>query len=136
MNNSVMDRNMVKPTDHFIRFLGYVRPYWKDLLLGTLGGVVKFTVPLLVPQVTRYLLDDVFLNQALPASEKIHQLILYIGGLILIFVVFWTPWTYVRHYLTSRGGNQSVFDLRSELYEHILRMSASFFERNRSGSIV
>ena len=56
---------MAKQTDHFIRFLGYVRPYWKDITIGTLGGVVKFTVPLLVPLATRYLLDDVFLNQAL-----------------------------------------------------------------------
>ena len=127
---------MAKQTDHFIRFLGYVKPYWKDITIGTLGGVVKFTVPLLVPLATRYLLDNVFLNTALPTPEKVHQLLFYIGGLILVFIVFWTPWTYVRHYLTSRGGNQSVFDLRSELYEHILRMSASFFERNRSGSIV
>jgi ATP-binding cassette, subfamily B, putative efflux pump len=127
---------MAKKTDHFIRFLGYVKPYWKDVLFGTLGGVVKFTVPLLVPQATRYLLDSVFLSTALSPAEKIHELLFTIGGLILIFIVFWTPWTYVRHYLTARGGNQSVFDLRSELYEHILRMSASFFERNRSGSIV
>ena len=127
---------MAKKTDQFVRFLGYVKPYWKDLLLGTAGGVVKFTVPLLVPQATRYLLDDVFLNQALSTNEKVHQLLLLMGGLVLIFIVIWTPWTYVRHYLTSRGGNHSVFDLRTELYDHILRMSASFFERNRSGSIV
>ena len=127
---------MAKQSDHFIRFLGYVKPYWKDISIGTLGGIVKFTVPLFVPLVTRYLLDNVFLNPALTTPEKVHQLLLYVGGLILVFIVFWTPWTYVRHYLTSRGGNQSVFDLRSDLYDHILRMSASFFERNRSGSIV
>ncbi len=127
---------MANQTNHFIRFLGYVRPYWKDISIGTLGGVVKFTIPLLVPQATRYLLDDVFLNQALSTSEKEQQLLFYVGGLILLFIVFWTPWTYVRSYFAARGGNQSVFDLRSELYEHILRMSASFFERNRSGSIV
>ena len=127
---------MKSKSDHFLRFLGYVKPYWKDILFGTLGGVIKFTIPLLVPQATRYLLDDVLLNQALSQAEKVNQLLLYIGGLILIFIFFWTPWTYARHYLTSRGGNHSVFDLRAELYEHILRMSASFFERNRSGSIV
>jgi len=33
----------------FVRFLGYVRPYAKYLLLAVVGGVVKFTVPLLVP---------------------------------------------------------------------------------------
>jgi ABC-type multidrug transport system fused ATPase/permease subunit len=29
-----------------------------------------------------------------------------------------------------------MFDLRCELYDSILRMSASFFDRNKSGSIV
>lgn len=77
-----------------------------------------------------------FLNPNLSAAEKINQLLLAIGGLILTYILFWTPWTYARHYLTARGGHKSVFDLRAELYEHILRMSSSFFERNRSGSIV
>ena len=127
---------MTTSDNHFLRFLGYVKPYWKDLLLGTIGGIVKFTVPLLVPQVTRYLLDDVFLNQALSTEEKTNQLFIYIIGLVVIFIFIWTPWTYARHYMTSRGGHRSVFDLRADLYEHILRMSASFFERNRSGAIV
>jgi hypothetical protein len=34
---------------NFLRFLGYVRPYVGYLLAGVAGGVIKFTVPLLVP---------------------------------------------------------------------------------------
>lgn len=37
----------------FLRFLRYVAPYKHYLLLAVLGGVVKFSVPLLVPQLTR-----------------------------------------------------------------------------------
>jgi subfamily B ATP-binding cassette protein MsbA len=126
----------MKKQDQFVRFLGYVRPYWKLVALGSLGGVIKFTVPLLTPQITRYLLDDVFLNNAMTQAEKLHELFLYIGGMIAVFIFFWAPWTYVRHYFTSKAGYRSVFDLRCDLYYHILRMSASFFDRNRSGSIV
>jgi ABC-type multidrug transport system fused ATPase/permease subunit len=122
--------------NNFFRFIGYVKPYWKILLLGIIGGVVKFTVPLLAPQVTRYLLDDVFLNSSMDTAEKTHQIFLYGGGLIAIYAFVWTPWTYVRHYFTAKAGQKSVFDLRCDLYDHILRMSASFFNRNRSGSIV
>lgn len=39
---------MAKKHHNFIRFLGYVRPYWKYLLLAVAGGIAKFTVPLLV----------------------------------------------------------------------------------------
>jgi subfamily B ATP-binding cassette protein MsbA len=126
----------MKKQNYFIRFLGYVRPYWLYILAGAIGGVVKFTVPLLVPQVTRYLLDNVYLNSALTTEQKLNQLFVLIGGLMAIFIFFWTPWVYVRHYATARGGHKSVFDLRADLYYHILRMSSSFFQRNQSGGIV
>ena len=126
----------MKKQNNFFRFLSYVRPYWRLILAATIGGIVKFTVPLLVPQVTRYLLDNVYLNTALPTDEKIRQLLLPIGGMVIIFVFFWGPWTYVRHYTAAKGGHKAVFDLRADLYYHILRMSASFFQRNQSGSIV
>lgn len=126
----------MRKQNNFIRFLSYVRPYWLYVLTATIGGIVKFTVPLLVPQVTRQLLDNVYLNAALTTDEKLHQLFFLIGGLILIFIFFWTPWTYVRHYAAAKGGHKAVFDLRVDLYYHILRMSSSFFQRNQSGSIV
>ena len=121
---------------NFVRFLGYVRPYLGFVALAVGGGIVKFSVPLLVPQLTRYLVDDVFLNQALTADGKLRELLVNGVGLIAVFVFFWAPWTYVRHYYAGKAGHKSVFDLRCDLYYRILRMSASFFDRNRSGAIV
>ncbi|HYN87883.1 MAG TPA: ABC transporter ATP-binding protein [Ardenticatenaceae bacterium] len=121
---------------NFIRFLSYVRPYRTYILLAAIGGIAKFTVPLLVPEVTRYLLDQVYLNAALSQAEKLRQLYLSVGGLTALFIFVWTPLTYVRHYYAGKAGHRSVFDLRLDLYYRILRMSASFFDRNKSGSIV
>lgn len=121
---------------NFVRFLAYVRPYWFFLLLGILGGVVKFGVPLLVPQVTRYLLDDVFLSTTLSTAQKLDQLYLYLGGLMVIFLILWAPFTYMRHYYATMAGERAMFDLRNQLYYRILRMSSSFFARNQTGSIV
>ncbi len=61
---------MVQKHSNFIRFLGYVRPYTKYLILAIIGGIVKFTVPLLVPQVTRHLLDNVFLNEMMTTGGR------------------------------------------------------------------
>jgi ABC-type multidrug transport system fused ATPase/permease subunit len=127
---------MEKKPNNFVRFLGYVRPYTKYVVVATLGGIVKFTVPLLVPQITRYLLDNVYLNSAMSVEAKLRELFIYAGGMMVIFVVFWAPWTYVRHYYAGKAGHRSVFDLRCDLYYRILRMSASFFDRNKSGAIV
>ncbi len=106
------------------------------MVLASLGGVVKFTVPLFVPQVTRYLIDHVFGNRALSTAQKDHTLFLAVGVLIAVYLFVWVPFTYMRHYFSGKAGNQSVFDLRCDLYYHILRMSNSFFNRTRSGGIV
>ncbi len=55
-------------------------PYKRHVILAVLGGIVKFTVPLAVPLVTRELIDHVFLNNALSADQKVGLLLAYLGG--------------------------------------------------------
>ena len=121
---------------NFLRFLKYVSPYKYLVILAILAGVVKFTVPLLVPQLTRHLVDNVFLSQTLTAEEQLNQLFFFVGGLTAMMLLLWAPASFLRAYLAGKAGYRSVFDLRIDLYYRILRMSASFFTRNRSGGIV
>ncbi len=121
---------------NFIRFLGYVRPYTKYLALAVAGGIAKFTVPLLVPQVTRHLLDDVFLNAQLTRVQKLHELLFYAGGMMAVFIFVYAPFVYIRHLYSDKAGHRAVFKMRCDLYYCILRMSASFFSRNKTGAIL
>jgi len=126
---------MAKNSHKFVRFLGYVRPYKKYLIIGVIGGIVKFTVPLLLPQVTRHLLDNVFPNEMLTNQQKLDALVLYAGGLMAMFVFIYGPCVYIRHWYADKASHRAIFDLRCDLYYRILRMSASFFNRNKSGEI-
>ena len=121
---------------NFLRFLAYVKPYVWFIVLAAIGGIIKFTVPLIVPQITRYLLDDVLLNSDFSTERQLTLLFRSIGLMALLLVFIWAPATYARSYFAGLAGHKAVFDLRQSLYEHILRMSASFFDRHRSGSIV
>jgi ATP-binding cassette, subfamily B, putative efflux pump len=123
-------------SDNFFRFLAYVRPYVWFIVIGAGCGIIKFTVPLFVPQLTRYLLDDVLLSETFTRSEQVNILLRMVGLMIGIYVFIWAPATYARTYFAGLAGYKAVFDLRQKLYEHIMRMSASFFDKNRSGSIV
>ena len=125
-----------KHRGHFIRFLSYVKPYWLYVVLGAVGGVVKFTLPLFVPRLIQFLVDNVFQNPDLAMSEKITQLLYYIMLMIGAYLFIWAPFTYIRHYFAGKAGHKSVFDLRCGLYYHILRMSNAFFNTNQSGGIV
>jgi len=122
--------------NNFLRFLGYVAPQKWLVVLAVFGGIVKFTVPLAVPLLTRDLIDHVFQSQSMPMEQKLSTLFLYLGGMIGVFVLFWAPWTYVRHFCASKAGQSSIFALRSDLYDKVLRMSSQFFHRHRSGGIV
>lgn len=122
--------------NNFPRFLAYVRPFAGYLILAVIGGIVKFTVPLLVPQVTRHLMDQVFLNDQFTPAQKYHELTVYGGGMIILFVVFFAPFVYVRHYFADKASHRAVFNLRCDLYYHVLRLSTSFFTRNKAGEIV
>ncbi len=127
---------MDKKPDNFIRFLGYVRPYAWFIVLGASCGIIKFTAPLLVPQLTRYLLDEVLLSKTYSPSQQTSILFRTIGLMMGLYILVWAPATYARGYFAGLAGYKAVFDLRQKLYEHIMRMSASFFDKNRSGSIV
>lgn len=127
---------MRKKPGNFVRFLGYVRPYAWFIVIGASCGILKFTIPLLVPQLTRYLLDDVLLRQSLSHTEQTRILLRVVGLMMGIYVFIWAPATYARGYFAGLAGYKAVFDLRQKLYEHIMRMSASFFDKNRSGAIV
>jgi len=121
---------------NFIRFLHYVKPYKYMVMAGAIGGIVKFSVPLLMPQVTRHLVDNIFLNDVLTADLKTQNLMFLVGGMFALFVCVWAPLVFMRHYFAGKAGHTSVFDLRSSMYNHMMRMSSSFFDKNMSGSLL
>jgi ABC-type multidrug transport system fused ATPase/permease subunit len=127
---------MDRRPDNFVRFLGYVRPYVWFIVIGASCGIIKFTVPLLVLQLTRYLLDDVLLSSTFSQSQQVQILLRTVGLMIGLYLLIWAPATYARGYFAGLAGYKAVFDSQQKLYEHIMRMSASFFDKNRSGSIV
>ena len=121
----------------FRRFLKYVRPHIWLIVIAAVGGIIKFTVPLIFPRIMQHFIDDVFSAQSvLGTSEKVHQLNYWTLIIIGVYTFLWIPGTYVRHYFTSKAGNQVTFALRYDLYKHMQRMSASYYSKHQSGGIV
>ena len=67
---NIRERISTRVPGDFPRFLHYVKPYTWYLVLAVLGGIVKFGVPLYVPQIIKRLLDNVLQNPAMPPGEK------------------------------------------------------------------
>jgi ATP-binding cassette, subfamily B, putative efflux pump len=126
-----------KKKSSFMRFLQYVKPFTWLIVIGSAGGIIKFTVPLIFPRIMQHFIDDVFsTDSVLNVSEKLHQLNYWTLIIIGIYTFIWIPGTYVRHFFTSKAGNQVTFALRYDLYKHMQRMSASYYSKHQSGGIV
>ncbi|MBK8304924.1 MAG: ATP-binding cassette domain-containing protein [Chloracidobacterium sp.] len=59
-----------------------------------------------------------------------------IAGLLLSFTILKGVAEYFSSYLMARIGQSAVLNLRSELYEHLLKQSAVFFEKHRTNYLV
>jgi subfamily B ATP-binding cassette protein MsbA len=75
------------------------------------------------------------LNAIVPQDDWYRAWIV-IGGLLLAFTFIKGIAEYFSTFLMARIGQSVVLNIRQELYEHILRQSAAFFERHRSNYLV
>lgn len=116
------------------RLLKYALPYVWFFILAIFIVLIAAIVDLLPPQLIRTAIDDYLNNDALVQSERISGI--YRMGL-LVTVVFCAQFLlgYVSTFITSYLGNRIVHDVRIELFEKVLRLPMTFFDRNPSGRI-
>jgi len=129
------DSRRSKPANIW-RLLRYVRPYWPQFAGATFFGIIKFLAPVAVAWVIGEAINilraadkGTMLPEA--AWARLGQLFL-LGLGIAVFSFF--P-TYLRSMVGARAVQQVVQDLRCDLYAHIQKLSHSFFDANRSGSL-
>ena len=114
------------------RFLTYLRPYRSLVALAASFGVVRYLIPLALPWSVKVLVDD-FLGAA-RARPRIPLDVL-MAALVALYLVYGVV-SYWRSYLAGLAGHRLIFDLRRDLYQHVQRMSLSFFDRQRIGAVV
>jgi len=111
------------------RLFGYVRPYWKTLIVTGILLLLRTILSLLPPLFQREIVDQVIETHAL------SNLGLLLAGLLGVhalsgLVDFGD--LYIRHAL----GQRFIFDLRVRIYEHLQRLSLSFFEQTSTGELM
>jgi subfamily B ATP-binding cassette protein MsbA len=143
-----------------VRFVAYVRPYTRLLVLATVCGMAKFVLPSTMALTLKFITDR--LVTSAPAAESSRDVIVrsfeaYLGWVTRLLPVAWrSPWgsfnvliitlvviyavwavaLYYRSYLASLAGQRTILDLRTDLYQHLNRLSHSFFNVHQSGAIV
>ncbi|MEC3885435.1 ABC transporter ATP-binding protein [Halobacillus sp. HZG1] len=122
--------------DSIKRYLRFVQPYKGKIILTVLIGIVKFSIPLLMPLIIKYVIDDIINAEDMTQAERLDQLLLILGGAFLIFLILRPPIEYIRQYLAQWIGSNILYDIREKLFDHIQRLSLRFYSRTKTGEII
>lgn len=83
----------------------------------------------MLPVAVRKIIDKGFL----PAqTETINSYFLILSAIVLLIAVF----AAIRFYLVMRLGERIVADIRTRVYQHVIRMEPQFFEITRTGEVL
>lgn len=114
----------------------FVKPYKWKIFLTILIGILKFGIPLLMPLILKYVLDDIIYVETLTTDEKVTQLLWVMGIAFLIFLIIRPPIEYARQYYAQWVGNTVLFDIRDKLFDHIQKLSLKYYSKTKSGEII
>ncbi len=117
------------------RYMKFVKPYKWQIAGTLLIGILKFGIPLLLPMVIKYVIDDVIGGTATIADKK-EQLYWVIGLMLLLFVVVRYPVEYYRQYFAQWTGSKILYDIRDHLFAHIQQLSFKYYANTRAGEVI
>jgi ATP-binding cassette subfamily B multidrug efflux pump len=120
------------------RLLEYMRPYkWRVILALTLTLAVT-PLELAPPYMFKVAID----RYLTPAASQVINLATARRGLVLISLIYLLVLffdflaQYVQIRIMQRVGQQTMYDMRQEIFGHIQRLSMTYFDKNPVGRLV
>ncbi|MCM3040062.1 ABC transporter ATP-binding protein/permease [Paenibacillus motobuensis] len=118
----------------FRRLFGYMKPYARKMLppvilMTILGTITKLTVPFL----TSLAIDKAIA----PENGSTSLTLLYILSalVVVLYIIQWASGVYRIKY-TNVIGQRVIYDLRSDLFRHIQKLSFNFYDKRPAGSVL
>lgn len=117
------------------QYMEFVKPYKWLIFWTIIIGVLKFAIPLLIPLLLGYVIDNI-IGGDMTTAEKTKQLFTLMGIMFGIFIVARPPVEYLRQYLAQLVGSKILYDLRDSLFDHLQRLSLRFYSNRKAGEII
>ena len=113
----------------YIRLLGYVKNHWWAFLLGIFGTILSSGTDATITWSLKPLLDKGFIARD---QGFIHWLpIIVIGAFLMRGIA-----SFLSSFFMARVGRNMVFALRKQLFNHLLKLPADFYDRATSGQLL
>ena len=111
------------------RILSYIKPYLHVLFAALLCTMLAAAGNLYLPWIFRDMIDKVL------TAKDAYMLNMISASIVVIFFLRGI-FLYGLNYLMSWVGQRVIIDIRSEVFRKLQRLSMSFYDRNKTGTIM
>ncbi len=113
----------------YLRILNYVKPYKNILAAALVCTVLAAAGNLYLPWIIKDMVDKVL-------SDKDSMMLNLIALSIVVIFMARGIFFYGQNYLMSYVGQHVVIDIRAEVFRKLQRLSMSFYDKNKTGTIM
>ena len=111
------------------RVLGYAGPYRAAITAFVALNVVEALLVVATPLILRSLIDD----GVIPGDRSV---VIRLAVLAAVIALVSGAVTLVERWFSSRIGEGLIYDLRTQVFAHVLRQPIAFFTRAQTGALV
>ena len=111
------------------RLFGYLKPYTARIILMLMTTFAFTLVGLIQPYLQKFMIDEVL-------TKKQLDLLKFIVIAILAAHIFRSVLQGLRSFQLTYLGQKITFDLRSDVYSHLQKLSLSYFDKSMTGAIM
>lgn len=126
-DDSVKDRKLAPGTSR--RVMGYARPYRREILVFVALVVVTSALVVATPLLLRKLIDE-------GVTPKNRTVVIELSLLVAALAVAEGVLSLAQRWYSARIGEGLIFDLRTQVFSHVLRQPIAFFTRTQTGALV
>ncbi len=112
-----------------IHLIVFFKPYKIRMLVAFIVLIIAAAAALAFPLAIKLIIDQGYL---LNNNQLLNQYFILLFAIVIVMAVF----SATRFYLVMWIGERIVADIRSNLYQHILKMEPAFFEATRTGEVL
>jgi len=130
-NKFDVDENLESPFDirHLKRALVYVGRYKWRMILSLSLSALAVIIGLFAPVITQHAIDKIIPSGNIP-------LLLMWAGLFLLTIVVNIILATVRSKIMTKVGQDIIFDIRSDLFVHLQKLSFEYYDSRPHGKIL
>ncbi|MEY3156233.1 MAG: hypothetical protein RL257_253 [Actinomycetota bacterium] len=126
-DQSVKDQKLKPGTVR--RIASYALPYKNNLLLFLITVIIDALLVVTTPLLLKRLIDD----GVIPGdSGLVTRLALLVGAIAIADALI----SMVGRWFSARIGEGLIYDLRTQVFQHIQRQSIAFFTRTQTGALI